>query len=276
MVAIRGGVAHHTATPASAPGDYPTLGVVRDGRAGLAGPLSQLGVGRSGTWYVIASGRANHAGTVHDRYAGTHANRYALGVEAEHPGGSTPWPAVQYASYVRGCAALARRYGITWLGHKEVAAPAGRKSDPSFDMAAFRAALGATTVSNSGGSFGPLPTAPDLTPIAPIKEDEMSAAGEAAILAALSNIETILAREGGNGLRGDVQTAIARATEARDWTGTVANELRAGLTSLGQAIRAGGSVTVDASGIAAALAESLGDDLARQVADELADRLSRA
>ena len=132
------------------------------------------------------------------------------------------------------------------------------------------------STSSTGSTLGPLPTVPDLTPIAPIEEDEMSAAGEAAILAALSNIESILAREGGNGLRGDVQTAIARATEARDWTGTVANELRAGLVTLGQAIRAGGPVAVDAAGIAAALAESLGDDLARQVADELADRLSRA
>jgi len=173
LVAIRGGVVHHTATSSAAGGDYPTLGVVRDGRAGIAGPLSQLGLGRSGTWYVIAAGRANHAGAVHARYASTYANPYSLGVEAEHPGGGTPWPAEQYASYVRGCAALARHYGITWLGHKEVAAPAGRKPDPTFDMGAFRANLGTSLVSNPGGSIGGSLPDPNLTPVTPIEEDDM-------------------------------------------------------------------------------------------------------
>jgi len=186
LVAIRGGVTHHTATSPAAGGDYPTLGVVRDGRAGLAGPLSQLGLGRSGTWYVIAAGRANHAGTVHSRYASTHGNPYSLGVEAEHPGGNHPWPAVQYASYVRGCAAIARHYGITWLGHKEVAAPVGRKPDPTFDMGAFRASLGVALVSNPGaGGGGILPNIPGLAPLNPISpwEDDMalSAAGLAQI-----------------------------------------------------------------------------------------------
>lgn len=151
---IRGGVVHHTGTPQSSSGNYPTLGVVRDGRSGLPGPLSQLGLGRDGTWYVIASGRANHAGSVHAAYSGTHSNPWALGVEAEHPGGNAPWPAAQYASYVQGCAALARRYGITWLGHKEVAAPAGRKPDPNFDMATFRSALSARLVSNTKTTAG--------------------------------------------------------------------------------------------------------------------------
>lgn len=143
MIAIRGGVVHHTATPQAAQGDYPTLNVVAHGRAGLPGPLSQLGLGRDGTWYVIASGRANHAGEVHDHLASAYANYYALGVEAEHPGGATPWPSVQYESYVRGCRALGEHYAIRWMGHKEVAAPTGRKSDPNFDMNAFRAAIAA-------------------------------------------------------------------------------------------------------------------------------------
>ncbi len=40
----------------------PSLGVIRDGRPGLKGPLSQLGLGRDGAYYVIAAGRAQHAG----------------------------------------------------------------------------------------------------------------------------------------------------------------------------------------------------------------------
>ena len=48
MRLCEGVVGHHTATPASAKGNYPSLAVVRDGRAGLAGPLSALGLGRDG------------------------------------------------------------------------------------------------------------------------------------------------------------------------------------------------------------------------------------
>ena len=43
-----------------------------------------------------------------------------------------------------GCKALATHYGVPLariLGHKEVAAPLGRKSDPNFDMASFRLAV---------------------------------------------------------------------------------------------------------------------------------------
>src|SRR5690606_31620678 len=156
LAALRGGVAHHTATSASAPGDYPTLGLVRDGRAGIPGPLSQLGLGRSGVWYVIASGRANHAGVVHDNFEYTHANDYALGVEAEHPG-SGPWSREQYDAYVRGCAALSRSYGITWYGHREVAAPSGRKVDPTFDLNLFRASVTATQVALTKPGGGGLP-----------------------------------------------------------------------------------------------------------------------
>lgn len=159
---IRGGVTHHTATASSRAGDYPTLGLVRDGRSDLPGPLAQLGLGRSGRWYVIASGRANHAGVVHRGFAGTHANDYALGVEAEHPGRGA-WPRAQYDAYVRGCAALSRAYGITWYGHKEVAAPAGRKVDPTFDMDLFRAAVTAAAASLARPGGGSLPTVPTGT-----------------------------------------------------------------------------------------------------------------
>lgn len=173
---IRGGVSHHTATPGHIGGDYPTLPVIIDGHRTLAGPLSQLGLGKSGTWYVVASGRANHAGTVHARYSGTHSNPYALGVEAEHPGGDAPWPAAQYNSYVVGCGALGRAYGITWLGHKEVAAPAGRKTDPNFNMDTFRSLVGTSTVANpipgSGGAL-PYPSIPAIDPIEPVDLDEL-------------------------------------------------------------------------------------------------------
>lgn len=140
IATVKGGLVHHTGTAASASGDYPTLAVVRDGRSDLTGPLSQLGLSRSGKWLTIAAGLAWHSGNVDD--ADFH-NLNAIGVEAEHPGGSALWPTAQYDAYVLGCAALGTYYGITWRGHKEAATPKGRKVDPNFDMGAFRTAVAA-------------------------------------------------------------------------------------------------------------------------------------
>lgn len=138
MVAVETIVCHHTATSASAPGDYPSLDVVTRGRADLPGPLAQLGLGRSGTVYVIAAGVAFHAGEVDHP---THDNWHAIGIEAEHDGLS-PWPTDLKTSYARLCAALALHYGLIphfdVQGHKEVAVPAGRKTDPNFAMDEFR------------------------------------------------------------------------------------------------------------------------------------------
>jgi hypothetical protein len=135
---VRTLVAHHTAGPKT--GELPSLGTVRDGRPGLDGPLSQLMLSRSGVWHVIAAGKCWHAGVVRDASFG---NSYSLGIEAE-ASGVDPWPAVQYAAYVDGVRALANHYGVPYarvLGHKEVCYPAGRKTDPNFDMGDFRGHL---------------------------------------------------------------------------------------------------------------------------------------
>ena len=136
-----GVVVHHTATSARAAGNYPTMGIIKGGRDdGLKGPLAQLGLGRDGTVYVVAAGRANHAGRTDTTAA---SNSHAIGIEAEHPGVG-PWPEQQYKAYVALCAALADHYGLPTSrvrGHKEVAVPHGRKNDPNFDMAEFRRAV---------------------------------------------------------------------------------------------------------------------------------------
>jgi hypothetical protein len=142
-------ICHHTATDASARGNYPSLSVVQNGRSDLPGPLAQLGLGRDGTWYVIAAGISWHAGATQYTWQN---NWNALGVEAEAEGtGDTrDWPDVQMDSYARGVAALAKAFGVPngrVLGHKEVASakpgdrPNGRKIDPSFNMNTFRAAV---------------------------------------------------------------------------------------------------------------------------------------
>lgn len=138
MLGVSTIVCHHTATAAAALGDYPSLRIVRDGRTGLPGPLSHLGLGRDGTVYVIAAGRCYHAGMT---FLTRQGNSWAIGIEAEHDGIS-PWPTAQRDAYVRLCAALAEHYGVpvsNVQGHKEVASPAGRKIDPTFDMDTFRA-----------------------------------------------------------------------------------------------------------------------------------------
>ncbi|WP_226578277.1 peptidoglycan recognition protein family protein [Acuticoccus sediminis] len=129
---IRGIICHHTAGART--GNYPSLRIVRDGRPGLSGPLSQLGLGRDGTWYVIAAGRANHAGS--GSWKGqTAGNTCFIGIEAENVGdGTDPWPEVQLEAYARGVAALALHYGLDVdmvIGHKEWAP--SRKIDPAFD-----------------------------------------------------------------------------------------------------------------------------------------------
>src|SRR5215210_8914862 len=102
---IRGVMCHHTA--GGAQGNMPSLRIIRDGRPDLPGPLSQLGLGRDGTYYVIAAGRCNHAGK--GIWKGlVNGNSNFIGIEAENTGSSNdfPWPAVQLDAYHRGVAAI--------------------------------------------------------------------------------------------------------------------------------------------------------------------------
>lgn len=167
MKAVRGVVLHHTAGGAT--GDYPSLSVVRDGRAGLAGPLANLGLTRSGKVLVIAAGLAYHAG------AGSGfglpengANAYMLGIEAESTGSvAGDWTAAQLDAYPRLAAALARGYGFDVgmvVAHKEWAP--GRKVDPRGwpgDMAAFRSSVSAV-LSGAATASKPVVPAP-ATPV---------------------------------------------------------------------------------------------------------------
>ena len=93
MGEVLGVICHHTG--GQRVGNMPTLQVLIDGRAGLPGPLSQLGLGRDGTYYVIAAGRCNHAGSGVWNSV-TNGNSNFIGIEAENTGGANdfPWPAV--------------------------------------------------------------------------------------------------------------------------------------------------------------------------------------
>jgi peptidoglycan hydrolase-like protein with peptidoglycan-binding domain len=151
MGTVRGVICHHTAGPRS--GIMPSLSVITNGRPGLGGPLAQLGLGRDGTWFVIAAGRANHAG-VGAHQGITAGNSSFIGIEAENQGiPADPWPAVQLDSYKRGAAAILKKLGADvsmCIGHKEWAPT--RKIDPTFNMGAFRTDVAAIM---AGG--GPAP-----------------------------------------------------------------------------------------------------------------------
>lgn len=141
----RGVVCHHTA---GGPGEAPSLKICINGRSDLPGPLANIVLGRSGTAYVIAAGRANHAGT--GGYRGLTGNSSVFGIEAENNGIGEPWPAAQVDAYVKIVAALCDGANINAdmvCGHKEWAP--SRKVDPrGIDMNDFRnsvrAAIGST------------------------------------------------------------------------------------------------------------------------------------
>ena len=158
---IRGVMCHHTAGPLT--GIMPSLRIVTEGRPDLPGPLAQLCLGRDGTFFVVAAGRANHAGA--GAWQGiTNGNANFIGIEAENTGITTgpqadPWPAVQVDAYRRGVAAILRKIAadaIMCCGHKEYALPAGRKIDPTLDMVEFRSQVAAIL----GGTAPP----PNLIP----------------------------------------------------------------------------------------------------------------
>lgn len=150
MGSVFGVICHHTV--GGRQGNMPSLQTLINGRKAkppkkpLPGPLSQLGLGRDGTYYVIAAGRCNHAGEGLWRQL-SNGNGNFIGIEAENTGGADdfPWPPVQLQAYHWGVAAILKHIGRGaefCAGHKEYALPAGRKPDPSFDMVLFRAAVG--------------------------------------------------------------------------------------------------------------------------------------
>lgn len=155
---------HHTCGPKD--GDIRDLHVLVDGRPDLGGPLCNLGLARSGVFWVVAAGKAWHAGR--GLWQGvSDGNSHLIGIEAENIGTSDktgnplePWSAPQIDAYKRGCAAILKHIGaapIMCAGHKEFALPHGRKDDPNFDMDKFRADV--ATLMTSASSAPSVPKA---------------------------------------------------------------------------------------------------------------------
>lgn len=121
-----GCVAHHTAGTKS-------LNLIINGRVGLAGPLANIHLEKSGVVNLVAAGRCNHAGRgsseVLDRLrrhlpprgdAGAlglvddaDGNGVLFGIEVENLGdGSDPYPSEQIEALVKICSAVCRFYGF--------------------------------------------------------------------------------------------------------------------------------------------------------------------
>ncbi|MFJ2518640.1 N-acetylmuramoyl-L-alanine amidase [Cellulosimicrobium cellulans] len=131
----KGAVCHWTAGART--GDRPSLKVVRDGRAGLPGPLANVFLARSGVVVVVAAGRANHAGV--GGWRGLVGNSKVFGTEAESAGDGD-WTEAQRWAYPRINAAFCDLGGFgpeMVCGHNEWA-PTRKIDIRDWDMARMR------------------------------------------------------------------------------------------------------------------------------------------
>lgn len=135
---------HHTGTLQG--GKEYAEWLAKVGRSDLPAPLVQTSVGRDGTWYICAAGRANHAGTAKPSgsVAGGDGNSLYVGVECQN-NGAEGWSKAQYDSMVTGGAALGAFLHCTTAAqraHKETSVTG--KWDPGLlQMDKFRADIGA-------------------------------------------------------------------------------------------------------------------------------------
>lgn len=137
--AIEGVVSHHTASP---PASTLTtnLMVVTTGNTVAPGPIANLLLWRDGTFYVIAAGKANHAGAggpwgwlpLSPPGQLSVANARTIGIEAVNSGVGELWAPEMIDAYERGIAAILRHIGQgvdRALTHHEWAPT--RKIDPA-------------------------------------------------------------------------------------------------------------------------------------------------
>lgn len=111
-------VCHHTASPAGTTAAT-DLRVILSGNGDAPGPISQLYIGRDAVLYLVAAGRANHAGSGMRPgldFVCTDMNARNVGIEVGNNGVGEPWSDEVCDLYGRTVAALLDWYG--WdLGH---------------------------------------------------------------------------------------------------------------------------------------------------------------
>lgn len=118
------------------------------GRSDLPAPLCHLSIGRDGTVYVVAAGRANHAGVAKPSgsVAGGDGNALYVGVECQNTG-SEGWSKPQHAAMVTTGVVLGRLLGCSssaQRGHKETSVT-GKWDPGKLDMDTFRGQIAAAS-----------------------------------------------------------------------------------------------------------------------------------
>jgi hypothetical protein len=222
---MNGVMIHHTGGTAPSDG-----ALVWAGRSDLPGPLAHGYLDKTGVVTMTANGRANHAGggdpsvlaavvaeaaTVppthyHDGSSGAvDGNAHFYGLEISNLGdGKDPYPAAQYDAAVRWAAAICRFHGWSAhsvIGHKEWS---DWKSDPSFSMNTFRAAVAARLAAPAGASTTeddvPLTTA-DADTILNVKLDDPTTTDDSQV-----SLRAVLWSAGANAFQANNAVKAAR------------------------------------------------------------------
>jgi len=148
---VHGVMIHHTVSS----GEASSVELCYNGHANLPGPLCQGVIAKDGTVYLVANGRANHAGLGDgdvlnavinetplpaDNEADTDGNRHFYGFECINLGdGKDSWPAEQLDAIERTAAAICRIHGWSAdsvIGHLEW--QPGKVDPRGFAMSAMR------------------------------------------------------------------------------------------------------------------------------------------
>lgn len=108
-----GVLCHHTASPAGT-SDHTDISCILAGNSSAPGPISQLYLGRTGTVYLVAAGRANHGGSgIRPGIDSSCADMNAalVGIEAGNNGIGEVWGDALTTVYAEVVAALCAFYG---------------------------------------------------------------------------------------------------------------------------------------------------------------------
>lgn len=172
----QGIIVHATAGSASA-SDSGELNVILKGSTSAPPPIAQFMLGREGKVYFVADGRCNHAlqGFRGTRFAGV-GNSGLIGIEGCNNNRGEDWSR-SYHQYVTLVAVLCMFYAWNPVdrvrGHKEH--QPGDKSDPTFDMAAFRRDVAQRITELSGaGSGGGSTAGGGVGAVQGVEDDDMT------------------------------------------------------------------------------------------------------
>ena len=162
---------HHTGTTSSVEKPAPSLSTLINGRSDLSGPLCQIATDYNGLTYLIAAGRANHAGSAKAAMGnpGGDGNAMYIGNEVM-TSGLQKMPAAQFNALVLAGAAIMDHFGYidatkTGLHHTTSLSGkwdlgAGTGAVAPYSITTLRAAVAARLAA------GPPGTAPAPTKIA--------------------------------------------------------------------------------------------------------------